>query len=170
MLVHRLQNAWYLHHCCVVVSQRCGGIVDWRQRSNDANSECLVYEKLKNGILVYIRLSDSFFIKIPHLFAETTWQTYRKMWCYTSLFVRYIFSIIGDFICYLLTAAVILTTKSLLLLIFINIIPIQMFLLIPLRLSLSAFGILIYPILINIPNSSLLHELLPACSVLISAK
>jgi len=92
------------------------------------------------------------------------------MWCYTSLFVRYIFSIIGDFICYLLTAAVILTTKSLLLLIFINIIPIQMFLLIPLRLSLSAFGILIYPILINIPNSSLLHELLPACSVLISAK
>ena len=160
MLVHRLQNAWYLHHCCVVVSQR----------SNDANSECLVYEKLKNGILVYIRLSDSFFIKIPHFFAETTWQTYRKMWCYTSLFVRYIFSIIGDFICYLLTAAVILTTKSLLLLIFINIIPIQMFLLIPLRLSLSAFGILIYPILINIPNSSLLHELLPACSVLISAK
>ena len=94
------------------------------------------------------------------------------MWCYTSLFIRYIFSIIGDFICYLLTAAVILTTKSLLLLIFINIIPIQMFLLIPLRLSLSAFVILIYPILINlwlinIPNSSLLYELLPVCSVLI---
>jgi len=32
--------------------RRCGGIVDWRQRGNDANSECLVYEELKNGVLV----------------------------------------------------------------------------------------------------------------------
>jgi len=37
--------------CGGIVGWR-GGIIDWRQRGNDANSECLVYEELKNGVLV----------------------------------------------------------------------------------------------------------------------
>ncbi len=32
--------------------KQCGGIVDRRQRGNDANSKCLVYEKLKKQVLV----------------------------------------------------------------------------------------------------------------------
>ena len=74
------------------------------------------------------------------------------------------------FLCYLLTVAVMQTTKTLLLLIFINIILTLMFLLVQPGISLNVFGTLIYLKLIlfwliNIPNSDLLQELHPACSV-----
>ena len=136
----------------------------------------VIYNNLSKSLSQQIQgFQVSFLLKFPIFLLKALDNFIEKYGAYWSIRTvayggRY-FSIGGNFLYYLLTVAAMLTINILLLLIFVNIILIQMLLLVPPGISLSGFGISIYllPILlwlINIRNSDQPHELLLACNVL----
>lgn len=126
-----------------------------------------IYQDLQ--LLIY-KVLRFLFIKIPHFFAKKILTNPTKNAELRTLVYKAYFSTGGDFICYLLIPSIVPPIKILLLQIFVNTILIRIPFLVPHGISLTAFGILIFPTQTKNLKIYILfwvhrQEHLPACTV-----